>query len=648
MLNRTENNSLADFLLLFIILAFTSALYWQTNHFQFVVDDVIVISENKFVQNGINGIPDILTNDSMTGYMGKQPSLLEGGRYRPLSMVLFACVYELFQLNPYFYHLLNWICYLLTGIALYYLLKLLFRDGKQETGRWFPAMALLLFMIHPVHTEVVCNIKGNDEILALFFGLCGWITSLKWGENQKISPLILTWLFLFLSFMAKESSLPLIVAIPLSLMFFRKVPPKKAVGFACLLLIPVVIYFILRYKALGFLFSGEVVKTGIMNDPYFGAGFIPKYSTILFTLLIYLKLLFFPHPLTHDYYPWQIPLQSAGSPGVWTALIVICLLGYLAVSGWNKKQPWTFAILFFFITISLVSNILINVGTLMNERFLFIPSVALPILIIWYMKKFHHSSHPGMKMIAWIVPVLLIPLFGLLTIDRIPDWESNKTIDETDVEVSKNSARANLFAGVTLFNELLTLKDDSVKMRMIKKAKGYNDRALQIYPEYADALKMKTGYASEAWKINKDLPVLLNEFEETMAIKPVPYVEEFVDWLLPRSDKSQMVPFLYRVGYEHLAQGQKNFPEALKYLGKGYQLDRQDAKILFGLSVISYLSGNYKDAASYGEQFLNIHGSNAEILYYTGKSLIMLGVKERGNNYLEQAYQIQPALKSRK
>ena len=206
---------------LFVIIGVTSALYWQANHFELLIDDKIVISENTFVKKGIQGIPEILSNDSMEGYFGYQPQLLEGGRYRPLSLVFFAFGYEIFQLNSFGYHLMNLFFYLMAGILLYSTLKLLFKDNKKQIPEWIIGITVFLFMVHPVHTEVVCNIKGADEILSLIFGLLGWFFSLKYSNKQSFSILLVIWISLYLSFMAKESSLPLIVTIPLSLIFFR-------------------------------------------------------------------------------------------------------------------------------------------------------------------------------------------------------------------------------------------------------------------------------------------------------------------------------------------------------------------------------------------------------------------------------------------
>ena len=625
----------------------TALLYLQVLKAGFVLDDVMVITENSFVKQGVSGIPEILSNDAMTGYMGKQPNLLEGGRYRPLSLVFFAVGYDLFGEQAAWFHIFNLLWYLLSGILLYILLAKLFKGNESNRRTLFLAASVLLFMVHPIHTEVVCNIKGADELLSLMFGLAGWIFVLRWSDRKSFANLVLVWLFLFLSFMAKESSLPLVAAIPLSLIYFRNFTVKKSLSVAAYLLVPVVIYLAFRQNALGFFLSGEVKTTGIMNNPYVEATVGQKYSTILFTLLLYLKLLFVPHPLTHDYYPWQVPLQSPSDLWVWVAVLVTGGLVWFAIRGWKQQSPFSFAILYFFITLSIVSNVLVNVGTLMNERFLFIPSVAFPILIFWLLNRFFPEKK-GFMLLAMALVAVTTVTFAWLTWRRVPDWNNTMSLNRSAIGVSKNSARANLFYGVALFNDALKPENDSLKANLLTEAGIHIDRALHIYPEYRDALNMKAGVAAEIWKSDKSLPALLKAFDEVMSVRAVPFVEEFTDWLMPRSDPALMVPFLYRVGYDHLARGQRNFPEALKYLKKGHQLAPSDPKILFGLCVVSHLSGNYREAILYGEQFTRMHGENAEILLYSGRSMVQTGQVSKGNQYLEQAYQLKPELKNLK
>ncbi|MBE0640560.1 MAG: tetratricopeptide repeat protein, partial [Bacteroidales bacterium] len=75
-------------------------LYANTLPLDYALDDTLILTGNEFTKQGIRGIPEIMTNDAFTGFFGKQKSLVAGGRYRPLSQVMFAIEYELFGFNP--------------------------------------------------------------------------------------------------------------------------------------------------------------------------------------------------------------------------------------------------------------------------------------------------------------------------------------------------------------------------------------------------------------------------------------------------------------------------------------------------------------------------------------------------------------------
>ncbi|MCK5029515.1 MAG: hypothetical protein KAR57_07770, partial [Bacteroidales bacterium] len=65
-------------------------------------------------------------------------------------------------------HFLNVLLYALTALVLFILLERLFSNHKSDKWYWsLPFVASLLFLAHPIHTEVVANIKGRDEILSL-------------------------------------------------------------------------------------------------------------------------------------------------------------------------------------------------------------------------------------------------------------------------------------------------------------------------------------------------------------------------------------------------------------------------------------------------------------------------------------------------
>ena len=152
-----------------VIFGITLILYANTLRHGFVLDDEVVIVKNEYVQKGIKGIPSILSHDSFAGYgrVGEGKSVVEGGRYRPLSLIFFAVIYSLSGANALIFHLFAIVLYACTCVLLYRFLLLMLKDrAYHQEIAWF---ATLLFTVHPVHTEVVANIKGCDEQLALFF-----------------------------------------------------------------------------------------------------------------------------------------------------------------------------------------------------------------------------------------------------------------------------------------------------------------------------------------------------------------------------------------------------------------------------------------------------------------------------------------------
>ena len=92
------NNSLHC--LLIMVLSFV--LYANTLTHDYTQDDAIVITDNEFTEKGFSGIPDILRYDTFRGFFKEAgiAQLVSGGRYRPLTLVLFAVEVQFFGQNP--------------------------------------------------------------------------------------------------------------------------------------------------------------------------------------------------------------------------------------------------------------------------------------------------------------------------------------------------------------------------------------------------------------------------------------------------------------------------------------------------------------------------------------------------------------------
>ena len=635
-------------LYLLLIASIAFILYLPTLSYDFVLDDKIVISENNFVKNGVSGISDIFNNDSFTGYLGKQQKLLSGGRYRPLSLIVFAVEYQLFGLDTSIFHLFNIIFYALVCMLLYFVLIELFKNKVESRNllKLLSFVTTLIFAIHPVHTEVVANIKGLDEILSLLFSLTALYFFIKDNARNKFLNYAIALISMLLALLSKENALAFVIIIPLSFFFFRNYSIKKSLIILAVLMLPVFVYFTFRYNALGFLLSSGIKESGIMNNPYINVDYFDKISTILYTLGLYIKLIFYPHPLTHDYYPYQISIEGPMTIRSIISFVIIAGLLVYSILKFKKRELSSYIILFFFVTLFLMSNIIVNVGTFMNERFIFAASIVLPLLILWFLNTILKSKYNKPAIYFAVAALTLLSgMYYYLSYKRIPAWENSKTLNTAAVKVSTNSARANCFMGVWMYDELIKIDNHEEKAKRIKEASVYINRSLEIFPEYKDALVMKAGLATSQYKIDKNIDSLLTTFKSIISIRHIDYVDQYLDWLIPRAPKDKMLTFLYDVGYNIMAKKKSDFKYAKQYLKKAYSLSQNDERILFGLTIVNYLTKNYTDAITYGEKFISINNSNADIYYKLGLSYNFLGKFDKGQIYLDNANALNPQLK---
>ena len=87
-------------------------LYVNTLGHDFAVDDAIVIYENTLVKQGLAGVGEIFSHDTFYGFFNDEAkaNLVAGGRYRPLTLVLFAIEQQISR-GPFIGHLFNVLWY---------------------------------------------------------------------------------------------------------------------------------------------------------------------------------------------------------------------------------------------------------------------------------------------------------------------------------------------------------------------------------------------------------------------------------------------------------------------------------------------------------------------------------------------------------
>jgi hypothetical protein len=199
---------------------FAASLYANTFANRFAVDDLMVVQLNRFTREGLAGIPKMLTTPYWAGAWDRNI-----GVYRPLSLIGLAAQFQFFRDDPMGYHIVSVLLYVLS-------ILLLFRTLRALLSSYSPLVAFvaaLIFAAHPVHTEVVANIKSQDELLCFIFALSTVWFILKNAQSPSPANVCFACGCFFLSLLAKESALVFLGAIPLMLYFFRDLKPRALV-----------------------------------------------------------------------------------------------------------------------------------------------------------------------------------------------------------------------------------------------------------------------------------------------------------------------------------------------------------------------------------------------------------------------------------
>ncbi len=465
-----------------LVFALAFALYANTLGHGFVLDDGLVLSDNAYVHLGIRGIPDILSHDSFHGTLGDSENL-SGGRYRPLSLVMFALEVSFFGMKPFAHHLVNVLLYCLVGVVL-------LRWSRRVVFKEHPLAALavsLLFVVHPVHTEVVANIKSRDELLSLLFILLtlGYLLRDRpgsAGDRWKAAGCFA------LALVSKENGIVLLGIAPLAMFTFAAKSWGRALKDCWPLGVVALAYLLLRVALIG---SSLQEVAGVLDNPYVLATTGQKLATILFVFISYLRLLLWPHPLTYDYSYAQVPYRDFTDPAAWLGAGVVLVLLVLSVRAFVKRDLAGWCAAFYLATLLLVSNLFFNIGAPMAERFLFQASLPFVLIAVELGRRGLSSigtlKGQSITIAASTMALLCLPQ-AWHTIGRNADWRDRDDLLLHDVVVSSRSARANTYAGIACVRKCQGVSDPQSRHELASQALVFFARADSIVPDYMPTL----------------------------------------------------------------------------------------------------------------------------------------------------------------
>lgn len=601
-----------------ILAGLAIVLYFNTLGHDFAYDDSGVIRDNYIINKGLAGIPEIFTTSYRHG-SSSDPGTL----YRPLSQVMFAIEWAIAPESPFPGHFMNVLLYGLTAWLLWVVLL-----------RWMPTVSpwllfggIAMFIAHPLHTEAVANIKSRDEILVLLF----FLTSL-YALHRSLKESVWRWpVISYICYLAalfsRESAVTLVAAYPLFLYFFSKTTlgdmVKKTMPYAVL----AIVFILIRAAILGNVTGvQDTSKLDNLMEGINNSGL--KLTTTLYFIGLYFQKMVWPHPLVSDLGFNQVTPKSFGHPLVIASMIlIIATVAHLALKT-RKKDFLAFCAWFFIIVFSIYSNLLVTIGSNYGERFLYTALLGFTLGVMWLIHKAFQLDQTNSlslrglssrQMGGLAAAGLLVLFYSGMTLARNPAWKNDLTLHATDVKHAPNSAKTNYHLGLEYNRLAVDTPDTQAKQQLFTEAVKYIGKALEIYPEYPDAL----GTLALINYRNKQYDQALSLYERANKVGPT------------SRNYSNMGAIYFERGdlttaqglYEKAVQMDPRFSDARQNLGSIFASQRK-----FPEAIQQYLEG------------LKYDPNHIMINYFLGLAYRDNGQAELGRPYLEKAKQLNPAL----
>lgn len=601
------------------VLAFL--LYANTLNHGYTLDDYSVMKENTVVMQGTAAIPTIFKTSYRYGYMN-----LEDGLYRPLSLAMFATEWEIAPDKPALSHWVNVLLYAITAALLFWVLQQLL----VKYSIVIPFLAGLLFVVHPLHTEVVANIKSRDEILSLLFMLLSFGALLR-NHKNNVALSVVSGLLFFIGLLSKESGVTMLAGFPLMLWAFSERSVKEIAISMLPHVLVTVVFLIIRYNVLGGKLSDTTV-TPLDNFILQSQDASVQFATAVKVLGMYLKLFFLPHPLLYDYSLNKIPMASLGDPAFLLSFIIHAAAFVFSIIYIRSRNVFAVLILLYFISISLFSNVFIKIGVGMAERLMYFPSVFFLLLIVFALQKlfkenplaqsdenFKPYQIPKYHKASFITVVIIAFLFSIKTIARNPDWDTSYSLFVADLPYLQESTRAHYYLGNELIKTVAPKEKNPVRQKELFQ-QGINElqTALKIYPGYSEALsQLAVGYYKTG-----DYPNAVKYSEMALQYNPNDIITI-----------NNLGSALFQIGKPE---------ESMKYYQKAIQMNPRYEDGWMNVGSIHGMMKEFDKAIDAFNKALQINPQNARAYYYLGITYRSIGKEDLAVQNLQKAKMLDP------
>jgi hypothetical protein len=607
--------------LLFFFLTFL--FYGNSLKNKYALDDEYVTVTN-FPEKGKEYVPNhLLVSKGLKGIIKIWRSNYahdnEGASdYRPFAVTTFAIEYALIGQKPFIGHLINLLLYFITVCLLFCVLHELLREYADRLTIAF--LCSLLFLIHPIHTEVVNSLKNRDEILSFLLSLSALWFSLKAYDKPAFKTIFPIFLFLLLGIFSKRSSLITLAIIPLCLFFFRKVNLKRAVYFVVSVFVIITVAGVVKKRlitesSLRYFLHFE---NPLYTDPVsMGERLIIGIKTFGF----YVKFLFFSYPFRYYYGANTFDMSTSLNLYFFIGVAFVIACAYFIFK--TKNKLLLFSALLFCGCIAPFLNVGNPAPGILAERFAYFASfgfcLLITVVILPYMKNATYGSVSQLfsKPLVYITPFIFI--FMIYVWNRNSAWYSKISLFEHDAPYLKESAKANSLIANEYFESMRSPDPKYPLPTLINKALMHYDLAVtndsSIYTAYNNAGVVYYSYLNNLDKAQQYF---------TLAIRHKP-------------DYPQALENLGNVYKQR-----KMYDEAIVYYKKALFYKVRQYNAAFELTNCLTAQKRYSACITVCDAYLNIYPYDYTFLVQKGNCLLFMNKKQEAIVMYESAYQVKP------
>jgi len=329
------------------------------------------------------------------------------GNYHPLTLLSLGIDHLIGGNSPFMFHFTNLLLHLLNTFFVFLLVKRLTQNNL------LAALTFILFGVHTLHVESVAWVSERKDVLYSSFYLLSLIIYTTYASSRKGMYYGLSLLFFLLSLLAKGQAVFLVAILP----FIDYVKGRK--WYSIKVLSEKIPFFLLSlifgwvaFRAQGF--------TNALSVAHFSL--LERFAFASFGLTHYLVKSILPIGLS-AYYPYPTRLLNGSIP-LFYWLFIIPLPVYLIGSYFlfKRSKIYAFGISMFFLNLLPLLQLISVGGTIMADRYFYIPSVGLLLCFAFGLLEIRKTR------IRYALFILIILVFSGLSFSRCRVWKDSITL----------------------------------------------------------------------------------------------------------------------------------------------------------------------------------------------------------------------------